>query len=59
MNAPEYEPDPAEVEELAALIVSDLYVYGQVLGLRPAESDRCAARTALRYMRDKREAGRV
>ena len=50
------EPDPAEVAELAAVILSELYPEG-VEGVRPSESDLTAARTALRWMRDKQEAG--
>lgn len=54
----EAEPDPGEVEELAALIVSGLYPPGVPADLRPSDYDRTAARTALRWMRDKqREAG--
>ena len=49
------EPDPAEVEELAAAIRAGLFPDSERIGLRPGESDRTAARAALEWMR-KREA---
>lgn len=47
------EPDPGDVDELAAAIRSGLYPDSERIGLRPGESDRVAARTALRWMRDR------
>lgn len=47
------EPDPVEVEELAARIRSEIHPDSDRLGLRPSESDRIAARAALRWMRDR------
>jgi hypothetical protein len=51
------EPDPADVDDLAAVIRHELYPGSERTGLRPSGSDRTAARAALRWMRD-REAGR-
>lgn len=51
------EPDPAEVDELAAVIRAELYPPSESIGLRPGESDRAAARAALRWMRDKQQRG--
>jgi hypothetical protein len=53
----ESEPDPAEVEELARVIRADLYPPSESIGLRPGESDRTAARAALRWMKDKQQRG--
>lgn len=50
----EAEPDPAEVEELAEAIRAAIHPDAPRLGLRPTDSDRIAARTALQW---KREAG--
>jgi hypothetical protein len=49
----ESEPDPAEVEELAAAIRTGLHPDSG----RPGEPDRMAARAALRWFRDKRQQG--
>jgi hypothetical protein len=59
-DAANAEPDPGEVDELAAVILSELYPNGIPAGACPSESDRTAARTALRWMAGKqREAGHV
>ena len=49
-------PSLAEVEELAKVIRSELHPASESLGLRPSESDRTAARAALRWMRDREAA---
>lgn len=51
------EPDPAEVEELAAVIRAELYPPSESIGLRPSEADRIAARAALRWFRDEKQQG--
>jgi hypothetical protein len=51
------EPDETEVDELAAVIRSELHPPAASMGLRPSESDRTAARAALRWFRE-REDGR-
>jgi len=53
----ESQPDPAEVEELAALIRSELYPHSEAVGLGPSEADRTAARAVLRWMKDKQQRG--
>lgn len=50
-EAAEDEPDPAEVEELAAAIRRELHPDSG----KPAEADRTAARAALRWMKQQRE----
>lgn len=56
-DAAEGEPDPAEVGELAEAIRAEIHPGYTVHGLRPSESDRAAARAALRWLK-RREAGR-
>ena len=50
-------PSAAEVEELAAVIRSGLYPPSEAIGLRPSQSDRTAARAALRWMARKQQRG--
>lgn len=53
------EPDPLDVEELATAIRSELHPDSERLGLRPSESDRTAARAALRWLENReRQASR-
>jgi len=47
----------AEVDELARAIRSELYPPSESIGLRPGESDRTAARAALRWMTQKQQRG--
>ena len=47
------EPDPADVVELAAAIRTALYAPSESIGLRPSETDRTAARAALRWMKQR------